>query len=78
MKSLTMQWEKIFGINCLCAIVLMVTSCNESNVADLPEQKAFVLSETMMKMINLDTVIESQVQGVLNLNARIDLLKYSQ
>jgi RND family efflux transporter, MFP subunit len=66
-----MQWEKIFGINCLCAIVLMVTSCNESNVADLPEQKAFVLSETMMKMINLDTVIESQVQGVLNLNGKI-------
>lgn len=66
-----MQWERIFSIKISFACVATLLSCSEPGNVEAPEQKTFVISETMLKSIRLDTVMVSQVQGVLNLNGKI-------
>lgn len=66
-----MQWEKISVIKAVCAVAIIVSSCSEQNTVEEPERKTFVLSETMLSSAKLDTVVASQVQGVLNLNGKI-------
>jgi len=56
----------------LIAIVLLsLTGCNQPERLAEPENKTFVLSETMLSGIKLDTVRTTTVKGVLNLNGKI-------
>lgn len=66
-----MRWEKISAIKYVGVLALVLMSCGEQNNSDEPEQKKFVLSETMLNSLKLDTAMVSQVQGVLNLNGKI-------
>src|SRR5690606_13212243 len=54
-----------------CFITMVVVACSENTPPDEPDQKKFVLSETMLSSVQLDTAIASEVQGVLNLNGKI-------
>lgn len=51
-------------------LVLLAAGCG-GHEAPVPDAHAFVLSDTMMKRIRLDTVRLAQVEGVINLNGRI-------
>lgn len=66
-----MQWEKILNVKYASILFLVFVSCNEPDNTDEPRQKTFVLSETMLNSIRLDTVTATQVQGILNLNGKI-------
>lgn len=66
-----MQWERISGIKYACVIAMILSACAEQSAPDDTERKTFVLSETMLNSIKLDTVVASEVQGVLNLNGKI-------
>ena len=66
-----MQWEETSVIKYACFITMVVVACSENTPPDEPDQKKFVLSETMLSSVQLDTAIASEVQGVLNLNGKI-------
>lgn len=66
-----MQWEKISIIKYACVITLILSSCSEERTMEEPDQKTFVLSDTMLSSTKLDTAVASQVKGVLNLNGKI-------
>ncbi len=66
-----MQWGKISAIKYVGILALMALACSQHQSNDVPEQKKFVISETMLKSIRLDTATVTQVQGVLNLNGKI-------
>lgn len=51
-------------------LVLLAAGCG-GHETPVPDAHAFVLSDTMMKRIRLDTVRLAQVEGVINLNGRI-------
>lgn len=54
----------------LCAASLLGQGCQPKE-APAADTNAFVLSDTMLKRIHLDTVRMRQVQGVIDLNGRI-------
>lgn len=54
----------------LLFLATVVAGC-QAPPAPLPDTKAFVLSDTMMRRIHLDTVRPRQVKQVINLNGRI-------
>lgn len=54
----------------LALLAVLAIGCG-GNEVPVPDTHAFVLSDTMMKRIRLDTVRLSQVEGVINLNGRI-------
>lgn len=66
-----MQWAKISAGRyvLISMIVLQACSASEEPVDDV--QKTFVLSEKMLANTLLDTVRNTQVHGVLNLNGKI-------
>lgn len=66
-----MLLEKISTIKYALAIAMIISSCTEHEDASEPEQKTFVLSETMLASTQLDTATLSQVEGLLNLNGKI-------
>lgn len=75
MKNLIMWWAKISsasrtGFTCT-VVAALLQACGHSEVNHEDERKAFVLSETMMKSVKLDTVHEMKVHGILNLNGKI-------
>lgn len=76
MKNSTTQWVKTCAVN-LHALVLLFGLCGlfaacTIDKANTPEEnKTFVLSDTMLKNIKLDTVRIRPVNGVLNLNGKI-------
>jgi membrane fusion protein, heavy metal efflux system len=77
MKNLTMLSVKTCNAKqraALASVALMAvlaTGCHKDGTADAPESKTFVLSETMLKTITLDTVQQRPVNGALNLNGKI-------
>ena len=52
-------------------IVLVMSACSGKEDEKSEEQKAFVLSDTMQKSIHLDTIQNTDVKGILNLNGKI-------
>lgn len=65
-----MQWEKTLRNNLIIAIALLALGCSGGDSLEM-EEKTFVLSEAMLQSARLDTVRETQVRGVLNLNGKI-------
>jgi membrane fusion protein, heavy metal efflux system len=72
-----MSWAKTFPGNLPAAVIGLTLSvcflcrCMPDKATDLGDSKTFVLSDTMMKSIALDTVREKPVYGALNLNGKI-------
>lgn len=72
-----MSWVKIWSGNMPVAVigltltVSFLTRCTPDKANDKGDSKTFVLSDTMMKSIALDTVHEKPVNGALNLNGKI-------
>src|SRR5690606_11379608 len=64
----TMQWAIQLSVSLVSVLLLACSSGEDMIDAD---RKTFVLSETMLAAIQLDTARERQVQGVLNLNGKI-------
>jgi len=76
MKNLTMPWVKISQNKAISMLVILACSsiimcCTPDKAESLDEQKTFVLSDTMLRKITLDTVKIKAVNGVLNLNGKI-------
>ena len=72
MKTLPMQWVKNLTVRvelAMFTLFLLATCSHEEKIEN--EKKAFVLSETMLESIKLDTVVNSQVKGKLMLNGKI-------
>jgi cobalt-zinc-cadmium efflux system membrane fusion protein len=51
--------------------VILLWACTVDKAEDTDENKKFILSDTMLKSIMLDTVKEKGVKGVLDLNGKI-------
>lgn len=71
-----MPWVKIspnkaIGILFFLACSSIIICCTPDKAESLDEQKTFVLSDTMLRKITLDTVKIKAVNGVLNLNGKI-------
>lgn len=72
-----MSWVRtLFGnlpaaVVALWVAVIFLSRCTPDKAAEPGDSKAFVLSDTMMKSIVLDTVRVKPVNGVLNLNGKI-------
>ncbi|MBL0740826.1 efflux RND transporter periplasmic adaptor subunit [Chryseolinea lacunae] len=76
MKNSIMPWVKISvdrypWAPFVAMIVLLVVGCEPKKTEDVAENKAFALSDTMLKSIRLDTVKIKPVNGALNLNGKI-------
>ncbi|SHH49522.1 membrane fusion protein, cobalt-zinc-cadmium efflux system [Chryseolinea serpens] len=76
MKNSIMPWVKISIKNCpwmplVWSVVLLAVGCDPKKAVDPAENKAFALSDTMLKSIKLDTVAVRPVNGTLNLNGKI-------
>lgn len=52
-------------------VVTFVSACTVEEAKDTEESKAFALSDTMLKSVQLDTVKTRQVNGALDLNGKI-------
>jgi membrane fusion protein, heavy metal efflux system len=77
MKNLTMlsvktcNAKRTSALASLTLMAVLVAGCHKEGATDAPESKTFVLSETMLKTITLDTVQQRPVNGALNLNGKI-------
>src|SRR3982750_2936870 len=76
MKNSIMLWVKISIKNCpwiplVGLAVLLAVGCAPKKTEEPAENKAFALSDTMLKSIKLDTVAVKPVNGSLNLNGKI-------
>src|SRR5690606_1515752 len=71
MKNLFTRLGKISAIRHFCVIAFTALACTDQDGPGEADQKKFVLSEKMLSAIELDTVVVSRVQGMLNLNGKI-------
>lgn len=72
MRNLTMWWAKNYSINTIICflLLLIVSSCNRSQIIEHTEQ-TFVLSDTMMKRIELSAVKVELVKSQLKVVGKI-------
>jgi len=51
----------------ICMIILpamlLASACRHNGAGDAPEEKAFAITDTMMRRIGFDTVINGEGQG---------------
>jgi cobalt-zinc-cadmium efflux system membrane fusion protein len=75
MKNSIMLSEKIWPGNyswiISLLVLVLVSQCTVEGAKDKEENKAFALTDTMLKSIRLDTVKIRQVNGALDLNGKI-------
>lgn len=71
MKNLYTLWADRAPVTLIVVAFLTLSGCNHPDQFEEPDSKTFVLSETMFSGIGLDTVRVTTVQGVLNLNGKI-------
>jgi cobalt-zinc-cadmium efflux system membrane fusion protein len=76
MKNLITPWGKMLAVKRFIPALLLglfVWGCDAAGESekDNDEKKAFVLSDTMLKNMELDTVRATRVTGMLNLNGKI-------
>jgi membrane fusion protein, heavy metal efflux system len=74
MKNSIMQWVKMFYGKAPALIFLSAVSlaaCTSSEGENTDEHKTFVLSDAMLKNVELDTVKSRTVNGILDLNGKI-------
>ena len=72
MKNLLMRWAKICSSGaCIISVAISLSACSRQDETVEAERKTFVLSETMLKSLQLDTATSTQVKGLLNLNGKI-------
>ena len=66
-----MLWADRARVTIMMLFLLAILGCHRSEQLVELDNKTFVLSETMLSSIGLDTVRVSTVKGVLNLNGKI-------
>jgi cobalt-zinc-cadmium efflux system membrane fusion protein len=72
MKNSTTRWAKTLAVNLTVACLTAVMwGCDASGENTGDEKKAFVLSDAMLKSMQLDTAAVKKVNGILNLNGKI-------
>jgi len=76
MKNSIMLWAKTSVKTCpwlplMVLVGMLAAGCHAKKTNDTAENKTFALSDTMLKSIKLDTVVEKSVDGALNLNGKI-------
>src|SRR5690606_28677226 len=72
MKNFCMQWANKTAVLCTLLFALGMMACSQQEELTEPERKTFVLSETMLGKIGLDTARITNAKGILNLNGKIE------
>lgn len=67
-----MQWANKTAVLCTLLFALGMMACSQQEELTEPERKTFVLSETMLGKIGLDTARITNAKGILNLNGKIE------
>lgn len=63
-----MSWKYLLGV---CFLCFLMVSCNSGNDPDAIAGRGFMVTDTMMSRIAIDTVKMEQVEGSITLNAKI-------
>jgi len=61
--------KKYFSVSAISALILFITSCHKPKEDPKPEK--FVLSDTMAKMIQLDTITNCSIDNTLTLSGQV-------